>query len=90
MSDMKIAMLAGFVALLGLTGTGAEPDIEAAAPTTCDALAKLSLANTTILSAVSVPAGGFMPPGPSNANAAAVFKTVPAFCRVTARLTPTA
>ena len=34
-------------------------------------------------------AGAFTPPGPANAAAAAAFKTLPAFCRVTARLTPT-
>ena len=41
------------------------------------------------VSAESVQAGGFTPPGPANASAAGAFKTLPAFCRVTARLTPT-
>src|SRR5947207_14639262 len=90
MSDMKIATLVGFVAALGLSGTGTAPNIAAAAPTTCDALASMSLLKATIISAEPIPVGGFTPPGPANANAAAVFKTVPAFCRVTARLTPSA
>jgi Tannase and feruloyl esterase len=63
--------------------------VAAAAPIACDALAKVPLAGGTILSAESVQAGGFTPLGPPNAPAAATFRTLPAFCRVTARLTPT-
>jgi feruloyl esterase len=45
--------------------------------------------NGTLISAESIPAGGFTPPGPANGSAAAVFGSLPPFCRVTARLTPT-
>src|SRR6266487_2670788 len=47
------------------------------------------LAVGTIVSAESVQTGEFMPPAPLNASAAGAFKTLPAFCRVTARLAPT-
>jgi feruloyl esterase len=47
------------------------------------------LAGGTLLSAESVQAGAFTPPNAPNAAAAGVFKTLPAFCRVTAKLTPT-
>jgi feruloyl esterase len=49
----------------------------------------MPFAGGTIVSAESVQAGGFMPPTPPNASAAGMFRTLPAFCRVTARLTPT-
>jgi feruloyl esterase len=64
-----------------------------AAPTggsTCDNLARLSLPHVTITSAVSVGAGAFTPPaapGPGRPNTA-LFKTLPAFCRVMATLAP--
>ncbi len=65
----------------------------AAAPTggsTCDSLSKLRLPNVTIASAQSVAAGAFTPPaapGPFGPNPA-LFKGLPAFCRVMATLTP--
>ena len=49
----------------------------------------MPLAGGTIVSAESVQAGGFTPPTAPNASAAGTFRTLPAFCRVTARLTPT-
>ncbi len=64
-----------------------------AAPTggsTCDNLSKLSLPNVTITSAQSVSAGAFTPPpapGPGRPNTA-LFKGLPAFCRVMATLKP--
>jgi feruloyl esterase len=82
--------LIGVVAVLALGGSGTVPRIVAAAPVACEDLARTSLPNTTILSAGSVPAGGFTAPGSGNAAAAAAFSTAPAFCRVVARLTPTA
>ena len=54
----------------------------AAAAATCDSLTTLALPNATITAAL-VPAGGFVPPGGAPA-------TLPAFCRVTASLRPTA
>ena len=85
--DMK--PLAGVVAVLTVSGSGAPARVAAAAPIACEALKQVALADGTLLSAESVQAGAFVPPGASNPNAAAVFKTLPAFCRVTARLTPT-
>jgi tannase/feruloyl esterase len=64
-----------------------------AAPTggsTCDSLSKLSLPNVAINSAQTVAAGAFTPPpapGPFGPNPA-LFKGLPAFCRVMATLTP--
>ena len=55
----------------------------------CEALGQVTLTNGTVTSAQSVPPGGFTPPTAGNAAASAVFATLPAFCRVTARLTPT-
>jgi feruloyl esterase len=88
MFDMKISTAC--LAAIVVGGVGMAHGVTAAAPTGCDALARVALPNTTILSAEAIPAGGFTPPGAANANAAAIFKTVPAFCRVTARLTPSA
>jgi feruloyl esterase len=51
----------------------------------CDSLSGLKLADTTITSAQTVAAGAFEPPaGPSPA----IFKALPAFCRVTAEIKP--
>jgi feruloyl esterase len=64
-----------------------------AAPTggsPCDNLSKLSLPNVTITSAQSVAAGAFTPPpapGPFGPNMA-LFHGLPAFCRISATLTP--
>src|SRR4051794_2337901 len=81
---MKIA--AG-IALLGAVTLGAVA-AAAAAPIACESLAQLTVTNGRVLSAESVPAGAFSPPGATNANAAGMFKMLPAFCRVTLKLTP--
>ena len=60
----------------------------ATAPIACESLAQLSVTNGRVLSAESMPAGAFTPPTTTNASAAAAFKTIPAFCRVTLTLTP--
>src|SRR5580658_4273862 len=53
-----------------------------AAPTSCEALAKLALPTTTIKTAESVPAGSFKPPqGPA-------IPDLPAFCRVSGVIKP--
>jgi feruloyl esterase len=54
---------------------------------TCESLADLKLADTTITSAQQVAAGAFVPPQGSSVPAALV-KSLPAFCRVTATLKP--
>ena len=60
----------------------------ATAPIACESLAQLDVTNGRVLSAESMPAGGFTPPNTTNASAAAAFTTLPAFCRVTLKLTP--
>ena len=55
----------------------------------CESLAGLKLSNTAITAAQIVPAGAFTPPGgTANAPALAAYKNLPAFCRITATLTP--
>ena len=84
---MKIRSLLAVVAALSSSGSGA-PRMAAAAPIACEALGQLPLADGTVISAEAVAAGALSLPGPVNESAAAMFKTLPAFCRVTARLTP--
>jgi len=56
----------------------------------CDSLTGLHLPNTSITLAQKVEAGAFTPPGPPGRGPAAnAFKSIPAFCRVAATLTPT-
>lgn len=56
------------------------------AAATCESLAGLKLPDTTIVAAQTVGAGAFAPPSGS----AAPYKEVPAFCRVTGVIKPTA
>jgi len=65
----------------------------AATAMSCESLANLSPPGTKITSAKSVAAGAFAPPAPGGADtggqpSAAQFSRLPAFCRVTATLTP--
>jgi TonB family protein len=53
---------------------------------TCESLATLKLADTTITSAQPVAAGAFTPPGATALPAST--KSLPAFCRVTATIKP--
>jgi feruloyl esterase len=57
---------------------------------TCESLLALSWPNTTITLAQSVAAGAFSPPatGRGSAQPNAIFKQLPAFCRVAATLRP--
>lgn len=64
------------------------PNAGAPAPVTCESLAQLKVRDGQVLSAESVRAGAFVPPNAANANATTVFTTLPAFCRVTLKLTP--
>ncbi len=54
------------------------------AAATCEGLANISLPDTTITTAVSVPAGSFMAPDGT------IFPSLPAFCRVAGSSQPTA
>ncbi len=60
-------------------------------PPPCESLAKLSLPQTKVLAAETVPAGTFKSPTPLPPwlpNAEKLFKSLPAFCRVVAQVTP--
>jgi feruloyl esterase len=79
--------IAAVIVLLG-AATLDVPMTAAPAPMACESLAQTTLSNGQVLSAESVQAGAFAPPNATNANAASAFKTLPAFCRVTVKLTP--
>jgi hypothetical protein len=85
---MKIWLFAGAAVLLAFGASQRDVRVMAAAPIACESLRQISLANGTLTAAESVQAGAFTPPTPPNANAASTFKTTPAFCRISARLTP--
>ncbi len=75
--------------LLGTLAPG--PALMHAAPATCESLVSLQVRNGKVTSAVEVAQGAFKPPAPGTLGAAAVraYAATPAFCRVTATLTPT-
>ena len=60
----------------------------AAVAAPCESLASLGMPNTTITTAQPVAAGQFAPPQESGPGGGAVFKSLPAFCRVAAILKP--
>src|SRR5471030_2575992 len=86
---MRIGPPIAVVAVLAFGGSDAAPRVAAAGPIACESLRQIPLTNGMMISAESVQAGAFTPPAPANAAAVGAFKTLPAFCRVTARLTPT-
>ena len=55
----------------------------------CDSLAALALKDAKVTAAQVVPAGQFSPPGERSEGAGNRYRTLPAFCRVAATLTPT-
>jgi feruloyl esterase len=57
--------------------------VDHAAAATCESLTSLALPETTITAAQSIPAGAYRAPNGE------IFTKMPAFCRVSARLTPT-
>jgi feruloyl esterase len=75
--------------LLASGGSDTASRRAAGPPIACESLGQVSLGNGTVTAAEPVQAGAFTPPTPPNAAAAAAFKSLPAFCRVSARLTPT-
>lgn len=83
---MKTASVLGVATVLAFVGFDAPSRVAAAAPLTCEALKQVALANGTLISAESVQAGALTLPAPASSSA---FANLPAFCRVTARLTPT-
>jgi feruloyl esterase len=84
-NGLILAVVGAFA--LGILHT--HPDAAAAAPVACEALTHTSIAGGTVVSAQSIEAGAFVPPTQTNAATAAAFKSLPAFCRVALRLTPT-
>lgn len=84
---MRIGSVLAVAAAVASSGFGTAPPVVAAAPVACEALGQLKLTNGTVTAAEPVPAGAFSLPG-SNTAATELFKTLPAFCRVTAKLTP--
>src|SRR5262249_10651754 len=62
-------------------------------PPPCETLSTLSIAQTKVLGAETVPAGAFKLPvelPPWMAGVAGIFKTLPTFCRVILKATPSA
>ena len=76
--------------MVWFVATMLEPNAATAAPIPCESLAGITVTNGEVRSAQPVPAGAFAPPGTPNATARAAFKALPAFCRVTLKLTPSA
>src|SRR5262249_18273320 len=60
-----------------------------ASAATCESLASVKLADTTITSAQAVAAGAFAPAGGGGRGGGAQFADLPAFCRVAATVKPT-
>lgn len=56
----------------------------------CESVKDLRLGNTTITAAETVAAGSFQQPGAANGKQNSAFAGLPAFCRVSATLTPSA
>ncbi len=87
-------MVNNWVRFLSIAAVGILIFVAPASAASCDSVASLALPDGKITSAVLVAAGAFTPPmgggglmgGPGGI---AVFKTAPAFCRVTATLAPT-
>ena len=76
------AVVAATLSLAGLVRPAAQGSAASSSP--CSALTSVSLPNTTITSAQSVPAGAFVPPPGRGGAAAAPWTDLPAFCRVSA------
>ena len=55
---------------------------------TCESVASIALPHATVTAATPVDAGAFPAPPGRGPNSGAVYKTLPAFCRVAATLKP--
>jgi feruloyl esterase len=62
--------------------------LNAWAATPCESLAGMSLTKAKVTSASAVAAGAFVPPSGGGRGGGGNYATLPAFCRVTATLTP--
>lgn len=86
---LKVSLGWFMLAILIVLALGGAAPVGAAS---CESLASFKLPDGKITSATLVAAGSFTPPGPAlmgMPSASAVYKTLPAFCRVTASLSPT-
>ena len=63
---------------------------QASAPTRCEDLKSIKVANTTIAGAEIVAAGAFKPPVPGFPGLVVDYSKMPAFCRVTGSIKPSA
>jgi feruloyl esterase len=87
---MRFSILSVLVLLTGHVACGprSAPGTVSAQPTACEDLKTLSLAHTTIASAVTVAAGAFEAPPPAFAGWIADYSKLPAFCRVAGSIAP--
>src|ERR1700686_1243302 len=60
----------------------------AVAATSCESLASIALPHAVVTAATLVAPGAFPAPPGRGPNAGAVYKTLPAFCRIAATLKP--
>jgi feruloyl esterase len=74
-----------FLATIALAMSAVVP---AVAATPCESLSSIALPHATVTGATRVEAGAFPAPPGRGPNAGAVYKTLPAFCRVAATLKP--
>src|SRR5260370_26530983 len=84
---MRMRPLLAFVFVAAFAGSDRTPRALAAAPIACEALGQMTIANGTVLSAESL--RGFTPPNATNPNPGVPYKTLPDFCRVALKLSPT-
>ncbi len=77
---MRIAALIAFI----ITTI---PRVASTAPIACASMSGVKLSSGSVISAQSIAAGAFTPPDADNA-ASVAFKSLPAFCRVILKLTP--
>ena len=93
MRIVRATLIAVTLAILAGSQIQAAPSSAAAGPTSCESLVSLALPHASITSAQPVAAGAFAPPGAgrggSGRGATNPYASLPAFCRVTATLTPT-
>ena len=90
---MKHLLTTTIIVAATLATTTAGGQVAAAPAPSCESLASLALPHATITAARAVDAGAFAPPvsaggRPPSAAAARMYGALPAFCRVTATLTP--
>ena len=83
------SVLVAAAAVVAFDGSRLAPRLAAVAPLACASLGQVPVPNGTVISAQSVEAGAFTPSAGANGSAAIAFRTLPAFCRVSLRLTPT-